>query len=378
MNPMSGQEKTQLFTDVFAGRVPKRVPVYPIFPREFALQYAGKDWLSAVNVIPSGMQLKICAGFLLDAFSINAIRFLRCTNARRPQLDYGVQRFYPAPDVEGMSAEDPMILLPLHRLIVDKMLTSLYGELDGGSPQKTMAFAKAFKVFYDELAVLGNYKMQLIAQYDLGIADLICGVSSAPFDFVADQLRGFRGILTDVRRIPEKVLAACDAIVGLMVKMGLPPYQAPNTAALIPLHMAPYMRENDFEKLYWPGLKTVVEEMAKLGIRSHIMLENDFMRYIDYFDDLPAGVILNFETGDPLKVKKTLGQKHILTGFYPTTLLKTGTKQQCIDKAKELLDALAPGGGYIFSFDKVLITADSVNTENLKAVLEYVTNNSDY
>jgi hypothetical protein len=35
--------KTQLFSDVFAGRVPQRVPVYPIFPREFALQYAGKD-----------------------------------------------------------------------------------------------------------------------------------------------------------------------------------------------------------------------------------------------------------------------------------------------------------------------------------------------
>ena len=32
--------------------------------------------------------------------------------------------------------------------------------------------------------------------------------------------------------------------------------------------------------------------------------------------------------------------------FYPITLLGTGTKEQCIDKAKELLDILAPGGNY--------------------------------
>jgi hypothetical protein len=85
-----------------------------------------------------------------------------------------------------------------------------------------------------------------------------------------------------------------------------------------------------------------------------------------------------FEYGDPKLIKEKLGKKHILNGFYPITLLKTGTKQQCIDKAKELIDILAPGGKYFFGFDKAIITADSVNLENLKAVLEYVSENAYY
>jgi hypothetical protein len=147
-----------------------------------------------------------------------------------------------------------------------------------------MALAKAFKVFYDELAVLGNYKMQLIAQYDLGIADLICGVSSAPFDFVADQLRGFRGILTDVIRIPEKVLPLC-AICRPDGENGASSLPGANTAALIPLHMALICGKTNLRALL-PGLKTVVEKWRSWDPLPH-MLEIDFMRYIDYFDDLP-------------------------------------------------------------------------------------------
>jgi len=102
------------------------------------------------------------------------------------------------------------------------------------------------------------------------------------------------------------------------------------------------------------------------------------MRYIDYLAELPEGTIMLFEYGDPKLVKEKLGKKHIISGFYPVSLLKTGTKQQCIDKAKELIDVLAPGGGYYFGFDKVIITLDSANVENTKAVLDYVAENANY
>jgi hypothetical protein len=107
-------------------------------------------------------------------------------------------------------------------------------------------------------------------------------------------------------------------------------------------------------------------------------VENDWTRYLDYLAELPAGTVMLVEYGDPKKFKETLGKKHVLSGFYPLTLLKTGTKQQCIDKAKEIIDIMAPGGNYYFAFDKVIITQDSVNTENVKAVLDYVRDNAAY
>jgi hypothetical protein len=94
--------------------------------------------------------------------------------------------------------------------------------------------------------------------------------------------------------------------------------------------------------------------------------------------ELPANSLIKFEYGDPRLFKEKLGKRHILTGFYPSVLLLTGTKQQCVDKAKELIDILAPGGKYIFGFDKNIITANSLKLENLMAVTEYVRDNGKY
>jgi len=61
-----------------------------------------------------------------------------------------------------------------------------------------------------------------------------------------------------------------------------------------------------------------------------------------------------------------------ITGFFPQSLLANGTKQQCVDKIKELIDVLAPGGGYMFSADKNLIGLSDVNMENYHAVIDYL------
>ena len=44
-------------------------------------------------------------------------------------------------------------------------------------------------------------------------------------------------------------------------------------------------------------------------------------------------------------------------------MLKTGTVEQCVDKAKEILDILAPGGRYFFNFDKAPLTFDTAKPE---------------
>jgi hypothetical protein len=48
------------------------------------------------------------------------------------------------------------------------------------------------------------------------------------------------------------------------------------------------------------------------------------------------------------------------------------TKQQCIDKAKELLDIMMPIGGYVFDFDKRPLVLSDIDFEILNAVTEYI------
>lgn len=165
-----------------------------------------------------------------------------------------------------------------------------------------------------------------------------------------------------------------------MIKKGTLPNPAMLGYTFIPLHMAPYLRDKDFATLYWPTFKKLVETMAGMGQNVQLFVEQDWMRYLDYLYELPENTIMRFEYGDPKLVKEKLGKKHIISGFYPITLLQTGTKQQCVDKAKELMDVLAPGGKYWFQADKSVINFEAKGpvADNMRAVLEYVHENGTY
>lgn len=375
------QERSQLFRDLFAGKIPKRVPVYALITYEFAAAYAGVSLMEAQwnSALYEGIAEKICQHFVSDNMPVSNLRF----PALYKQLGaknwiMGSNGFLQHPEVEGLRIDeyDDFIASP-YDTIVEKVLPRLYAELNAEPNRKAMVMAKAFKTYMDEFANVGMTSFKMTQKYGYTAANLFAGACEAPFDFVADQLRGFKNILTDVRRVPDKVEKACEAVTPLMVKMGA--FKFPNElgATFIPLHMAPYMRSKDFERLYWPTFLKLVEDLKAAGQRSFIFCEQDWMRFIDYLQEMPAGTVMLFEYGDPKLAKEKLG-KHIISGFYPITLLKTATEKQCIDKAKELIDILAPGGGYCFSFDKGLISLDSVNVDNYKAVMKYVYENANY
>ncbi len=131
------------------------------------------------------------------------------------------------------------------------------------------------------------------------------------------------------------------------------------------------LKQQDFEKFYWPTFYKLCHIAGERGQRMYIFCEGDWTRFADYLLDLPAGARLWFEYGDAQKMKDKLGKKHILSGLYPLTLLKTGTKQQCIDKAKEIIDIMAPGGNFFFDFDKHALNIGDINPDNYRAVQEY-------
>ncbi|CAB1239469.1 uroporphyrinogen decarboxylase family protein [Clostridium sp. MT-14] len=376
------RERTQLFKDLFDGKIPKRVPISVNFPLEFSIQYAGEDLAESQwdTSMLEGIFEKVCENFVSDILPVQALRFpLYYTILGARNFVMSSSGFLQHPEISGLEAEeyDEFIESP-YNCIMEKILPRIYTELNTNPVQRSLVMAKAFKAFYDEVNNVTALYEKLIKKYGYSSAGNTNGFVEAPFDFMSDQLRGFRGITGDIRRRADKVAAACEAVTPIMVKGGIPASPSKYGGTFIPLHMAPYIRTKDFEKLYWPSFKREVEELAAAGQPSLLFVENDWTRYVDYLYELPENTRMWFEYGDPKFIKEKLGKKHILTGFYPISILKTGTKQQCIDKAKELVDILAPGGKYMFGFDKAIITADSVKIENLQAVLEYVAENTDY
>ena len=94
------------------------------------------------------------------------------------------------------------------------------------------------------------------------------GITKAPFDIVADTLRGTRSALTDLYRRPDKLLAASDALIPSAIHMGVgssrtsaPPF------VFMPLHKGAvgFMSPRQFEKFYWPILQARVGRHHRRG-----------------------------------------------------------------------------------------------------------------
>lgn len=374
------QERTQLFKDLYRGKVPKRIPIGIKIFREFALQYAGMDvvegqWNPAL--LEEAFD-KLCRDFVSDqnpAGGVNRfISYYKMLGSRT--IEMSSNGFLQHPEVHGLEPDeyDEFIASPFD-CMVETILPRLYNNLNTDSSQKAAVMSKAMKTYYDEFSNLGAMIMRLNQKYGYATSPPnSMAFSAAPFDFVSDFIRGFTGISVDIKRYPEKVVEACEAVTPIMVKMGTPANPSIDGQTTFPLHMAPFLKEKEFEKFYWPTFKKVIESLVEKGQGVFLFIEHDWTRFLDYLKDLPDNLRLRFEYGDPREIKDKLGDKHILTGLYPISILKTGTREECVDKAKELIDIMAPGGKYYFDFDKPPITLSSINPENLKAVLDYVYN----
>jgi hypothetical protein len=379
---LTTNERNQMFRDLFSGKTPVRVPVTNPATQDFAIQYAGLDLAEAQWDLSKlePVYEKFCQDFYTDTHPGGSIRLPSHYQilGSRPII-MSSNGFMQHPEVVGLLDEeyDEFIASPFD-CMVEKVLPRLFTELNGAPGKTAMTLAKAMKAQGDDLAQLGAIRTKMTAKH--GFATMGVALTEAPFDFLADFLRSFKGISGDVRRYPAKVAAACEAVLPLLIKKGTLPVPGMLGYTFIPLHMAPYLRDKDFATLYWPTFKALVEKFAEMGQTVQLFVEQDWMRYLDYLYELPENTIMRFEYGDPKLVKEKLGQKHIISGFYPITLLQTGTKEQCVDKAKELLDVLAPGGRYWFQADKSIINyeAKSPIAENLSAVLEYVHLNGAY
>lgn len=132
------------------------------------------------------------------------------------------------------------------------------------------------------------------------------------------------------------------------------------------------MSHKQFEELYWPYLKRIIDEVVKADKTIYIFCESNILRLADFFQDIPKGhVILHPELDDIFELRKKLPNICIAGGM-KTKLLGTGTPQECADYAKYLLDNM--GDGFIFSQDKMISFRNDCRRKNLLAVNEVVRN----
>ena len=186
-----------------------------------------------------------------------------------------------------------------------------------------------------------------------GFPSMGFNIVKTPFDYLGDTLRGTKGILTDMFRHPNDLLAACEAyvpvlinaVVGASDRSGAP-------AAMYVLHKGAdtFMSQKQFEKFYWPTWKQVMLGLYEEGITSYLFIEGSYNKRLENLAEMPEkSLVCHFDQTEMGPVKEILSDKQIIAGNVPASLMATGTTDDVRAYCANLMDMFGDTPGYIMA-----------------------------
>ncbi len=206
-----------------------------------------------------------------------------------------------------------------------------------------------------------------------GYPSLFGGQSHAPFDILADTLRGTKGIILDMYRQPEKIIAAMDKVTQMNIDVGLDGIdRSGKPIVFFALHKGDdtFMSNQQYEKFYWPTFRKVILGLVEEGAVPLLFAEGSYNNRLDIIKDLPRGkVIWYFDRTDMFEAKKILGDTACIAGNVPASLLCTGTPREVREYCRKLIEVCGKGGGFILTGGASI---DKGNPDNLRAMTEAV------
>lgn len=206
----------------------------------------------------------------------------------------------------------------------------------------------------------------------LGFPSQIGGVAYAPFDYIGDFLRGTRGIMLDMYRVPDKLLESMEKMTPFILQGAIGPARMTGIPFIfMPLHkgLDGFMSLDQFRTFYWPPLKQVILGLIEEGLIPMVLWEGDCTSRLETIKDISKGkAIYWFERTDIFKAKEILGDTVCIRGNVPGTLLCMGRPEEVEAYCKKLIDVAGKGGGFIL--DGAIGIPDEAKPENVKAMVD--------
>ncbi len=185
---------------------------------------------------------------------------------------------------------------------------------------------------------------------------------TAPFDFMSDTLRGMQGIMLDMYRYPDKLLAAQEKVLPILVDHAVATVRRTGSPyCFVPLHRGSdgFMSIEQFETFYWPTLKAMLLGMIDGGVTPHVFYEGVYDQRLPYLQELPKGkTIGRFDRSDLFQVKEVVGDTMCIMAGFPVSLLHGGTVEQIRAVTKDLIDVVGKDGGFIMGPSASMAEAD--------------------
>ena len=400
-------ERKKRTQDAITLKVPDRVPIWFQDASFFPARYAGMTFREAMydsdkifaaykkTFLDFEPDMYFNPGHALHTPG-DALDAVRCKQVVLPGQGIPVNHSFQFVEAEYMKAEEydefiddptaftirsylPRIYETLKPLETMPPITGLllgYFGMPMSAGFVTPEIVSALGSFYHAGLIVQKHQAKAVSfvreMADLGFP-LACGaITLAPFDLIGDTLRGLRGILLDMYRCPDKLLTAIDKITPLMIGLAVGQAKASGCPGVfIPLHKGSdgFMSLEQFDRFYWPSLKKLILAFIDEGLTPCPFFEGDYTQRLKYLADLPKGKILGFfDATNIYKAKEIIGNTMCMSGFMPLSLLQTGTPEKVKAYAKELIDVLGKGGGFIMGPKSAM---DEANPELVKVWFDF-------
>ena len=253
------QERTQLFHDVFDNKIPKRVPINVSLTVNVVAEYAGvhgKEALWHPGILAEAAD-KLCGMIPTDVCPMGMQILLpsKYQTLGANMMEVSSTGFMQHPNHVGFFPEDyDYFIEDPYACIIERVLPRNFRGLDPvNNPYRSMM--SVYQAHLGQSATQSeNVRLLMKLNEKYGYYGGEPGGRAgcyAPLDILTDTLRSLSGMAMDIRRIPDKVAAAVEAIYPINYKAGIPPVLNNYSASFFPLHLATFMKEKDFVPLFW-------------------------------------------------------------------------------------------------------------------------------
>ncbi|NLZ38194.1 MAG: hypothetical protein GX893_01120 [Firmicutes bacterium] len=376
------QERNQLILDIWQGKTPKRVPMQIMISLEYAIQYKGyslfREYYSPKHCYEAAEELaKLVNSDSLPTNPMNMAAVHRY--AMNKFMVPGKDGFYQHPNYSPMEFEEyPELIKDPLEFWVRKLRPRVLGVVEEDR------LLGELRVNAIKSVVAAKYKdyspAKLTEKYERIDVQAMAMMSMAPLDYIADFFRSFTNICIDIRRNPQWVLDACDAVLEFIVESLKRAPKIPGKINLVnlPLHMATYMKPKDYAKFYFPSFKKLIQLIQDHGYEAGFFCEENWDPHLDSLNDIPGRVRIGFEAANPKLIVEKLGNRHIICNIFDSHFLRTATPEEVKDEVKRLLDIVCVHGNYIFSFNKPFLCLGDAKMENIQAAVDAVLEYGEY
>ncbi|MCC6472275.1 MAG: hypothetical protein IT514_00885 [Burkholderiales bacterium] len=199
-------------------------------------------------------------------------------------------------------------------------------------------------------------------------------MASSPYDYLGDHFRGSKGILLDMYRRKDELLAALDKVTTILLEHTVAAgSRHPCKLVYIPIHWAmdSFMSLEQFKTFFWPPFRRLLLGMIEAGLTPVCFWESVCTTRLETIADIPpAKAIYWFEGTDLARAKEVLRGIACVRGNVPPSVLISGTPEDVDACCRRLIETAGKGGGLIL--DGACGIPDEAKPANVKAMFASV------